>query len=414
MVQRYRTQGALDLSGRSETFRIWSSCSESSWVSVQKYQLYPVGVKRIMYDTVTPGFHRRRKAGHVIMNDLYRQTQTGIRTEGNGIQRSVISPTNCSGTFVTPVNKDDGNHMEVMYASSQNSYPISSGSFPAIPDLFGSDISRAVIESATSVRNQRGRHQDGNLWESLAESDKALGTLTGIFKSTYQTIRSRNLKGFTKNVTGGYLGWRYGIKPMLSDVDLVMKGLSKKAGERARITSRAKVTLNDYRSRVIPLTYDFAKSEIIEQIFDTAEIRAMSLDETILSEANNIGLTTKGLLTTPWELVRLSFVADWFANMGDFIGSMVPAFGWTQLGSCVVVKRTQRLEISSGSTVNNGTVWTVNRPLSGGYTYSLETLKRSAGLPQPEVVVRSDFRFSNLTRCLDAFSLLAQQVINRR
>jgi hypothetical protein len=194
---------------------------------------------------------------------------------------------------------------------------------------------------------------------------------------------------------------------------MVIAGLEKKVG-RVRKTSRAKILLeSNLQQRVVPYSNPAFTVKILETVSDRVQIRAMSLDEHVLSEANNVGLTSKGLITLPWELVRYSFVLDWFLTVGDFLGAITPAFGWTQLGSCYVIRREQAVSINALDTIP-GAGYVIDTPCSGGFTYLRDTRQRIVGLPAPGVVVRSDFRFSNLSRCLDAFALLAQQVLKKR
>jgi len=120
------------------------------------------------------------------------------------------------------------------------------------------------------------------------------------------------------------------------------------------------------------------------------------------------------LLTLPWELIPYSFVVDWFVNIGDFIGAMSPSLGWTQLGSCHVLKREKVLQLAPLQTTPGSAVEAILKPATGSYKLTQTSVSRQAGLSAPGLVVKSDFRFSNLTRCLDAYSLLAQQVIKKR
>lgn len=412
MSDRYRTKGAVDTSAVSTQQSLWGSCSQSSWTTGGTQPLFATGKWSTMRDTVTPGFYKKRQSGEVVMNPFLQTNHEAKRTSGGvGPERHQLATINCSGSLQNPATRDLGNQVENFYSVAVGQL-LTLGRLPPLLDLFtGSDISAALTECSTSVQNSRGR-SDGNLWETLAESDKALGTLTGIFKSAYRTIRARDIRGFTRDSTGGYLGWRYGIKPLISDVQMVMSGLDKKVG-RLRKTSRAKISFDRLSNKIVTFhnsAFDVAMQEIAS---DRYEIRGMSLDEHIVSEANNIGLTSKGLITLPWELVRYSFVLDWFANVGDFLGAITPAFGWTQLGSCYVIKRYQGISIGALNTTP-GAGFAIDVPCSGGFTYLRDTRQRIVGLPAPSIVVRSDFRFSNLTRCLDAFSLLAQRVVNRR
>jgi hypothetical protein len=371
-----------------------------------------MGEYTMMYDSINPGFRRAIKDGKVFMNPMSKVTQIGVRRGGIGPQRTQLNaPQNCSGSIQYPQVRDVDNQVEVLYSAAVGQ-GFTVGRLPIMADLLGSSISRALTECSTSVQNARGR-ADGNLWETLAEADKALGTLTGVFKSARKVIQARHPPGLAKEITANYLAWRYGIKPLISDTKMVIDGLQKKVG-RVRKTTRAKVQMSDYRSRTVKQANEAFGTDILENTFDNVVIRATSLDEHVLTEANNVGLTSKGLITLPWELVRLSFVLDWFTTVGDFLGAITPAFGWTQLGSCYVVTREQRVEIDAINCYSTSSNYRLDVPCSGGFTYHLNTKRRVVGLPAPGIVIRSDFRFSNLTRCLDAFSLLAQQVFKRK
>lgn len=362
-----------------------------------------------MSDRVIPHFHSLRKKGGIFFNPMLRTETIGERLSGNGWTVENKAGFSCSGITRKTQSRDLGNQVENLYSVAIGQ-ALDAGRLPPIFDLHGSDVSAALTECSTKVQSDRGR-SDSNLWEALAESDKALGTLTGIFKSAYRTMKARNLRDFTLNSSSGYLGWRYGIKPMISDVNAVIDGLEKKVG-RMRKTTRAKVSLTGYRQRTVIYNGN-PVVEIGEACYDDVEIRGMSLDEHVLTRANAIGFSSKGLITLPWELVKRSFVLDWFLTMGDFIGALTPAFGWTQLGSCYTIKRGQRTVIAPTRT-NDSSTLIVLSPVSGGYTLFRNTRQRVIGLPAPGVVVRSDFRFSNLTRAADALSLLAQQVFNKR
>jgi hypothetical protein len=372
--------------------------------------LFATGVKKTTIDEVIPHFHQRVKKGEVFFNPYYSEEKEGVRVTGNSLQYERISPISCSGVSRNYAVRNSSNDIEVHYGDAVG-MTRATGWMPSTRDLINSsDVENLVIELSTRVRSDRGR-SDSNLWETLAESDKVLGTLTGVFKNALGAFQRKNLKGFTKEATSGYLGWRYGIKPLISDVDAVTKGLAKKVG-RMRKTTRSANTMNSYEHRIVTKAYGDLTVRCHEQSFDEVNVRCMSLDEYVATTLNNIGLSSKGLITLPWELVSYSFVADWFANIGDYLGAITPAFGWTQLGSCVSIRRERRLEVTNADVIPASGIRIVT-PCSGGYTLRRSTRQRYTGLPQPQILVRSDFRFQNLTRCVDAFSLLAQRVINK-
>lgn len=415
MSVRYRTKGGFQASGQVLSQAMNRSCPETAWVTLSSSPGFHTGDFQYMRDTVTAKFHERKAKGEVVFNPLYRERIVATSQPGDGVAATATtSPISCSGSPRYASYRDVGPWSDRCY-STFIGYGWS-GSGPHLPPpvdiLSGSQLSDLLVECSTKVSNERGR-SDFNMWETLAESNKALGTLTGVFKSaakTFQSLKRGNPLQAVKDVSGGYLVWRYGIKPMISDVESVLEGMNKKTG-RMRKSSRAKVTFDLKGQR--SLTYNGAVAHttfLTERTYDRGDIRCMSLDEFILDEFHKMGLSSKGLITVPWELVRLSFVLDWFVNIGDYLGAITPVFGWNNLGSCTVINRERRSEYEvSGSLPKAG--WNLDSPASGSYQISRYSRQRSTGYLRPGIVVKSDFRFDKATRCQDAFALLAQQAI---
>jgi hypothetical protein len=369
---------------------------------------FATGDKLTMSDVVVKGFRKEQAKGKVFFNPMQRDHWNAQRIDGSGFHWQNNTPISCSGSPRFPQARGSVEAVDLMYASLVGlSY--SADWHPRPLELVSySSLGSMLVESSTRCQSERGR-SDGNLWETLAESNKALGTLTGIFGSAYKAYRSRNFSGFTKEVSQGYLGWRYGVKPLISDVSMVIDGLTKKVGRR-RKTTRATSASRLEQSRTLRYTIPDFISDILEQSTDEVKVRAMSLDEHVVDLAYNLGLTSKGLLTLPWELVNKSFVLDWFVNVGDFIGALTPAFSWTSLGSCYTIDRRKLLIVQAISN-QPGTGRTLLYGNSGGYKILHESKSRVVGLPHPSIVVKSDFRFDNITRCLDALTLLASRVL---
>jgi hypothetical protein len=192
---------------------------------------------------------------------------------------------------------------------------------------------------------------------------------------------------------------------------MIMKGLKAKTGKR-RKTSRSKVAFDRSKTWSVDTSNIYGTYKVFSEIttVEHIEVRAMSLDEYTATVYSNVGLTTKGLLTTPWELVPYSFVADWFLNVGDFINALAPAPGWDQLGSALSVKSARvTVAKTTGLTVLDPNY--VNKRMPRGSFELLEESRSRGPLGLPSLVVKSDFRLDNLTRQLDSLALLSQRLL---
>lgn len=317
-------------------------------------------------------------------------------------------PIICGGvTIPIPEYRNVNGQGPVVYALKKG-IPLWSPDIKPEGVISGTDLNDFVVEHTTKVLNGRGR-PDHDLWESLAELDKTLALLPQLFKAIRGMVPRGNKANYQKKLSEVWLMYRYGIKPLLSDVEGVMKGVKKTVG-LIRKTTRSKGKLDAHKAEVLTLTGGFPSLNVMVQNFDDVEVRCMSLDEYEATLAFNIGFSMKGLATLPWELVKYSFVVDWFTNVGDFLGSIVPLPYVKQLGSCIVIRRLRTITLNElPCTPVAG--YDLVRSGSGFYTRTQTTYNRVAGLGgAPKVVIRSNFRFDNLTRSLDALALLLQKL----
>ena len=269
---------------------------------------------------------------------------------------------------------------------------------------------------STKVWSERGRGgSNSNLYESLAEIDKTLGLLSSYLTTARKiatAARRANPKAFVKEASSAYLMTRYGFMPTLSDIFNTLLALDASLGLVLETTrAQEEVVDTSSSSRTTGEAATWTHSGFVSQE-TKATFRAMSLDRYERTIRDALGLSTKNLVTVPWDLKTMSFVYDWFFNINDFLGSLVPDFGVTQIGGC----RTMRLEtvytyVKTASALNSPSSFTVLRapPQVSCEMISLQYV-RLIGLQAPSLYVNADFKFSNMTRALDAATLLAQKL----
>jgi len=406
-MSRTRTRGQLSATSQADKYSLFVNCSETSYTFAGSYFGLKTGTIESMTDTVTPGFRARQKRGEIIFNPMSKTyDNTQIFDPGLGGQIQSVSSFLCSGVTRRHNSKVEANMIAYLVRAHHGS---TDGTIPPTSLYSGGDIDKLVAEAVTSVLSKRGRSNAQSL-EDLAEMNKTLGILSQL-SSNLSTLLSKraSLLERSKAVGNCYLMGRYGILPLVHDIGKIASELQKKLGTYRQTT---RDTVSDSRS-----SYEVALSPIVElqqtslgiQKTDIVKVRAMSLDEFDLTLADQLGLDFKSLVTLPWELIPYSFVVDWFLNIGDFIGSLAPSPGYRQLGSCFVVEREMTTTYTAiGTTVPSGT-YTVVRPVSGNvYRYQKSKTRHSVG--SGSIVIKNDFKLTNLVRAADAIALLLQKL----
>lgn len=281
---------------------------------------------------------------------------------------------------------------------------------PSISDIKG--FERAINLCVTDVMSKIGRGGSStNLYEGLAEVDKTLGMVSSYLDAARKIASTKGLISKCKAVGNAYLLTRYGFKPLVSDIFASLEAINASLGLITETTrSQEQVTSVTSSSTTSGDAGTFTIGGIVTRT-QTVSIRAMSLNQYHRTRADALGLGAKNLMTVGWELIPYSFVVDWFVNVGDFIGSLTPDFGVTPVGSCLVSKvETQDRWMQTSATKSNA-AQTVDMPPNGGScTATYKQTNRTLGLPLPSLTMKNDFRFSNLTRALDASALLLQRL----
>jgi hypothetical protein len=278
------------------------------------------------------------------------------------------------------------------------------------------DWSRACGLASAAVNSKRGRGGgDTNLFESIAEVDKSLKLLSDYFEHFRKLLKSAqklNPREFARGASSIYLMTRYGLSPTVKDIFSTLEGLRTELGSVIE-TTRASETINDVISFTTS-TSEAATFTIHGSVVSTfsTTARCMALDQYVKSRFDALSLSFKNLATVGWELVPYSFVVDWFVNVGDLLGSLIPNFGIREIGSCTAVI-VQREDVwrQTGSTLNDPSTFSLITPPSGGMNRKVTRLySRSIGLPRPTFEIKTNFGFDRLNRALDSSSLLIQQL----
>jgi hypothetical protein len=123
-----------------------------------------------------------------------------------------------------------------------------------------------------------------------------------------------------KELANDYLAWKYGLKPLIGDLQGAAEHLAEYIQRMAPFKSNGHAKQSFTREQTISLG---AGSYIV--ITRTAEIRvkygtSFVVPSNLVRQAASLGFTNpKNVI---WELVPFSFVVDWFLPIGDFLSNL--------------------------------------------------------------------------------------------
>lgn len=313
---------------------------------------------------------------------------------------------------------------------------------PVIPAVDASRVNDLIGEVCTDCASEFGR-STYDMWENVAELRQTVALLSDPVQACarfYKTLRSakgwakvkeeflntckrgkgetrkgyllRVEEGLRQLAAGQWLKYRNGILPLVATVnDVVASVKSETTG--AEIQSwRASASVSESSSG----SFDYSNSTVSGTISwvtnHSVKIRAVAVGRITPTNAFKFGFCSKSLFTLPWELVRLSYVADWVGNIGSVIGALAPSGEASWLGSCYTIEEVISTVYTQGNAHLNSSAssWrTLNQGSSGTWVVTQTTKKRVVGFPPPRLLVRDSFRMSP-TRIADATALLSQML----
>lgn len=167
-------------------------------------------------------------------------------------------------------------------------------------------------------------------------------------KSLKQILNSNEVRA----VSDAYLGGRYGLRPLIGEVQSVMSAIdAQHKMSPPRETSRGYASDSETIIASGPegahYWYDFESEDVTRTQCNVSAGVLYSVDI-----RDTWGLSFSQVPVALWEMTFLSFMADWFQNMGQYLEAITPKAGVRTLGSWVVTRTERETERSYSYTFN--------------------------------------------------------------
>lgn len=413
MSFRTRTRGALQ-SNVSSGLEYFRNASDRPFTE----SATPTGKFEQMSDLVTPQFSRKRSLGEIVNSPMEKSTLTVTRTP---------KPTRTDWIKVSgsPINGENtGASREDCFGAWNGSYypTVENGKIPKFNDS-RSDVALTRARAGVAAPEAQLLVSLGEARETFNLLSDAMGLL---LRRTmpFQALQRKYYRGelsyaaFSREMASLWLLYRYGIMPLYYDIKGYMEALTK-PGKPDRRTSRTSDTYTDSGTWQVWHGGNDVTTRFTEwQWTSVATYRATVLYEAEDTIRARLGLRLGDIPMAAWELRRLSFVWDWFINIGDFISSLVAESRASVKMQCVVetlVWQGVGTIYESGDGKMQGTIWKSKLTTDGSGAKVNVVYTRKTRKPYNSLYVGSLSPVVKLNwqRLVDGFSLLANNLDTR-
>lgn len=381
------------------------STSQQSKGSSMKLKLEDIS------DVETPNFYAKIRNGAIINNPLDYTSQTLVDQAVYFDSFQAYHPVLPTGVILLKGRHTRGSSSTsslVGYTNNLRYLTISLGKTIDVNALRDIAVSQAyanisAAEATALVMIGEGKETISFITGSLR---RALRIFKAVQKLNFRYLRKQiSLKELEKR----YMEYRYALRPLISDVSAVSAALASEIKKGSRLTFRgfAERTVSN-NPIVSTVDNGYYKYDIVSTAEQTVRVRAGVL--TFLQNVN--ALSIWGLdrpIEAVWELIPFSFIADWFFNIGDVIGSFTPNFGLEELAAWAVIEtKTRYIQKACNFRKSSNSQWTAVNTVNCNDGYILREIFRKQRIVNP---TRSFVPHLNVN--LDGLKLLDLSIIAR-
>jgi hypothetical protein len=190
---------------------------------------------------------------------------------------------------------------------------------------------------------EKARQLKADVLLDIVEANQMLPSINSMVSCLPEMARNwKSIRKVLATSSSAYLAWKFGIKPVISDIVAIQKALPKlqgdldrhAKGETQRFSSVAKCPASFAGTFTTPAWYSIsATGEVIRDPVVRYVLRVKPKVSPYLSDflKKADGLASR-FSTTPanlaWELVPWSFVLDWFVDVRGALRAIDGMLGW--------------------------------------------------------------------------------------
>jgi hypothetical protein len=150
------------------------------------------------------------------------------------------------------------------------------------------------------------------------------GNVVAAFKKLFPTTH--------KEVANDYLAWKYGLKPLMGDLQGACEHLAEfiSKAQPFKSNGHAKDRFEKTLQYTLGSSSPIGSSGVYELRKATIRVKygsIYSIPDNVRRQAASLGFTNPA--NVAWELLPLSFVVDWFLPIGDFLSNLSSLHGLT-------------------------------------------------------------------------------------
>lgn len=409
------------------------------------------GTVERMVDEVIPNYHERSARGELFFNPMSHSWETRQCGESFGPRfKAVVGSTTYWGELLGgPWQSSPSARMVPMYCKIDTSSLAREAATAALGKVNKSDFSALVTlgelsETLAYLRNpfKTGMRLAANLQTKLfglQSSQKLL--LSSLKRKGYsnvyamdprryqralakvQSMASRNERQLINNTVNLYMEFRYGVRPLISEVEQFLTAQlepykmrrSERQTYRSGRSEDASATLDQIESIANgSITYNAHYD--LKRSYDVSAGYLYEFAEE-LTEFERLGISMHAIPSAALDLIPLSFVAGWFFNTAQLVAAITPVAGAHQLGSWLVERTTYEVWKTASGWKFNSSGWTTAQD-GGGTDYAKIVYKsrRPLGFSDIGIVLKQDFTsaLGDPFKLLDMGSIIYQRVMGQK